>query len=482
MKRVLFIMLATCAIVACSEKNIASPDAIPAGHKIFKAVMEQSETKVYNEGLNLYWEAGDEIDVFDKTDEAAVYEFIGTDGSVKGDFTQSVAANEGGTALQYVYAVYPSSTKTAVAQEGMLIVYLYDDQSPYDAGYIDTYYSNIMIAISENQSLQFKNLFGYLKVSIYGNGVSISKVAIKTRGGELISGYLYAGWDSNMLPICQPVDGYAYDNAYINFASPVALGNSASDALDCYFLLPPGDYASGFDVEFTNNLGQTVTKSVTSSMTIYRNKMTSLPALELEYEVIDSNYLDAYVGTYTFNTTSAFGWGDYSGDMVLKAEDSAYGNVSLSGAIDGYMATTIYGSCGVNGELSIPEGQIVGIYTEPDQDTGLDVDYEVAIYVADGQYYYSTPIPFTITSAHEMSYTYGAMGYYIGLLAFSNGTPVFWYDKLTVNSITYKPSAQVTALASARGYDVRKGLSFKRTPVQASASGVILSKDKVSLR
>ena len=81
-----------------------------------------------------------------------------------------------------------------------------------------------------------------------------------------------------------------------------------------------------------------------------------------------------------------------------------------------------------------------------------------------------------------MSYTYGAMGYYLGLLAYSNGSPAFWYDKLSVNSITYKPSAQVTALASARGYDVRKGLSFKRTPVQASASGVIFSKDKVSLR
>ena len=453
MKKSVIILAAVALAAACSpeENTVVLPSS-----KVFRASIEQG-TRTYTENGKVYWYNGDAISIFDKGNSSSdnvKYTYGGETGTTSGTFTSATALPVSIQTLQYIYGVYPYMSDNIILEEGKVIAYIYPSQDyDYDS-FGDG--SNAMVAVSENESLQFKNVAGYLNVRLYGdNSKKLKSVQVESNGGEYICGDALVEITPEAEPVISPYPG----NGYANKAATVSFDYYDTDVfldpsspLDVWVALTPGVIQSGITVTVTAIDGSKFSVVNNNPLTIKRGVCTPTAPLEVTFPVVDANYLDAFTGVYTFNTTSPWN-DDCTGTLQLLAYDSPLGNVAFYGSIDGYLETLFYGQCGVDGIITVPSGQIVGIYTEE------EVDYDVKLYVASSSGYYSEDIPFTVTADHEMTYVYGQYGYALGLVMCLDDVPQMWYDRLTVNSIVYVPSSAVASYAKARGYDTAKGLN-----------------------
>ena len=83
--------------------------------------------------------------------------------------------------------------------------------------------TNIMAAQSDDTSLAFKNVCGYLKLRIYGDGSSaVKEIEVSGNGGESISGEGWVSFSETGEPVVEMVED-AYDLVYITLDPPVTL-------------------------------------------------------------------------------------------------------------------------------------------------------------------------------------------------------------------------------------------------------------------
>ena len=471
MKKFAYILAAAWLVAACALKE--ETVAPSAQSKVFTATFEKQGTRTYTAGGKVYWVANDAISIFDhfSADDGGLrYVYAGETGEERGDFTtgdtSSAAQN-----LGYTYAVYPYAPWNGVLDDGTIYTYIDPDQiyvMDNSFGYSKSIGAgvNSMAAVSDNETLEFKNLCGYLNLKLYGDGSkALNKIVVSSNNGEYISGDIYASFEPGDEPdiVACPDFNYAlsYATIYMSEISDVFLSDSSDNAINVWVALTPGAISGGITVTVQAADGSEFTVENTKPLTIKRGVCTNTAPLQVTFPAVDENYMDAFVGDYTFNTTSFYG-GDYTGLLHFIAYDSALGNAAFYGSIDGYLATVFYGQCLVDGSITIPYGQTIGTFTYDEQ------DYDIQLVVADDNYYYTNDIPFTVNENHEMSYVYGQYGYYLGLLGFIGDTPSLWYDKLAVNSIVYTPSEAAAAMAKARGYDPAKGLNSFKTPVKGA--------------
>lgn len=481
MKKFVFVFAIALLSASCARKEEVQNSFIP---KVFHASIEES-TRTYTEGGKVYWINGDKISLFDHsaaTGGGVEYSYTGETGTLQGDFTTTAPASAPGS-LAYNYAVYPYASWNELSADGIILTYI--DPSQIYAGNTFGYsYSmkmgvNVMAAVSENETLLFRNLCGFLKLRLYGSGTTaLRSVTVKSNDGEYIAGDIKATLVPGAEPVVVPFTdfGYAVSSASVSFTgeNPVYPGASEASALELWFALTPGTISGGITVTATDENGSTFSATSTNPLAIKRGVCTTAKALEVVFPEVDEHYLDAYTGTYTFNTTSPWEEDGLTGDLSMLAYDNELGNVVFYGSIDGNLQTIFGAQCDVDGTITVPYGQKVGTCTY--QGTEYDVCIVVAGLSGSSYQYYDADLLFSVTAEHKMTYTYGT-SYPIGLMMVLDGTPRMWYDVLTVNSIVYSPSASVSSFAAAGGYDVSSfslspGIRRSRPmPAPASRSG-----------
>ena len=308
MRRIaLYFGIAAALVASCSVKekdfNVVQPESAK-----FYASFEQLDTKVFvNEDLQLRWTADDRISIFNKQTANQEYKFAGQTGDDSGEFEKVGNGAASGSALDNVIAVYPYQAGSTVSESGEISL-----SFPAEQAYAQNSFglgANPMVSVSADENLQFKNVGGYLKVSIFGCGYSVSSITLKGNNGEKIAGNATVTMPLDGVPTIEMAED-AGTEITLTCAEPVSLGVSAAESVDFWFVVPPVTFSKGFTVSVNHQEGVT-TRSTDKSVTISRNYLSKMS--------VSTTLTGARPGTYRIS--HLWLWGgtgpEYSGTKVI---------------------------------------------------------------------------------------------------------------------------------------------------------------------
>ena len=310
MRRIaLYLGMAAAAVVASCSVQEKEFETVKLGSgKVFASFEQpavEEGTRVYvNEDLYLRWNADDRISLFNKSTVNQEFVFTGETGDASGEFRE---VDNGGSAtgatIQYVVALYPYQSSASIGGSGLSLTL------PAEQAYAEKSFgpgANTMISLGADDNLQFKNLGGFLRVSLYG-GASVNSITLKGNNGEKIAGKATVSM-SGALAMAED----ASTEITLTCAEPVALGATAEESVDFWFVVPPVTFSKGFTVT-VNHDGGVFEKSTAKSVTIKRNYLSKMAPVDVNEEPAGAP------GTYRIS--HMWLWGgtgpEYSGTKVI---------------------------------------------------------------------------------------------------------------------------------------------------------------------
>lgn len=246
---------------------------------------DEAMTKTYlDEQEKLRWHANDELTVFPGVLYNQKYAFDGADGAERGSFSIVGELPENIDKINANYAVYPYNQNTSLEKDGILTVSLPDYQG-YNVGNSFGKWSNTMVAVTENISdnnFSFKNVCGYLKLSLWSKSkVSLKKITLSGNKNEKISGNAKIIASYEAVPtLTMEKDAGTSVSIVRPYQDLIPLGVTEEEAFSFYFVLPPVVFENGITVSFTFSDNKEVTKSTTKPITIERNKISTMNAID----------------------------------------------------------------------------------------------------------------------------------------------------------------------------------------------------------
>ena len=352
MKRLAIYFGFTALVASCSiqEENFETPTL--KDDVIFYASFEQpseESTRVYvNEDLLLRWTVDDRVSIFNKNTYNQEYKFLGETGDKTGEFNEVTGASfVTGNEISHVVSVYPYREGTKISEDETIILTL-----PAKQHYADNTFglgANTMVSVSTDKNLQYKTIGGYLRISLYGEGVSVSSIVLKGNNGEKLAG---------KATVTMPLDGVpsmtmandASSEITLTCATPVQLGATAEESTPFWFVVPPVTFSKGFTITVTGDKGE-FNKSTEKNVAVERNILSKMSPLKVEL---------SQPRNVIYYTSS-------DGNVVAPYNPSAFGASILSNEyLDGQGMITFDGNVTLIGEgafcddrltsISIPEG------------------------------------------------------------------------------------------------------------------------------
>ena len=308
----------------------------------YHAVAEEpvdAETRVYADSkLRVRWNEGDHITIFERDTYNQEYEFLGDTGDTAGDFAlvESGGYHTGGNIEdKLVYAIYPYHNRNKCDYDGKLTVEFPSTQhykkDSFGVG------ANVMVAKTNTMNLRFMHVGGYRTFKLYGEGVFVSSVRIESNGPEYLSGRtdVVIGSDDN-LAVTFVESSSNSKSVELVCDTPVALGATASEAVEFWFVLPPGELTQGFTVTITDVNGNEFSKSTSNAIEVKSGVKKSMPAFEVEMvntqatgSLDGHEYVDMGNGvmwaTMNVGATSLTDRGDMLSKSDAKAAAEAWG-------------------------------------------------------------------------------------------------------------------------------------------------------------
>ena len=288
----LFIGLLSLTAVACTvEEPFSKTESISEDDVFYAVIDEESATKTYiDAGLNVLWNKGDCITIFNDVTLPAEYEFQGDDGDTGGKFSRIVVEEEaggddfyGGTALNgKIFAIYPHSEDTKIVPNGTITYTFPDVQTYLEKSFGPG--ANVMVAeaSTSNKTLSFKNAMGYLSFKLWGDNVHVSSVILKANGGEAI-----AGKGTIVVSEGKPVVSMDASNSKDKirlYCDDEPIGSSATEYTEFWFALPPVSFKKangGFTITVTTTNGGVFTKTASIDLDIKRNTVERMAPVKV---------------------------------------------------------------------------------------------------------------------------------------------------------------------------------------------------------
>lgn len=282
--RLLLAGLLVGASFSCARQEADVP--VSPGRELFYACLEQpvdAETRVYaDENLMVLWHADDRVSIFDRYTYNQEYRFTGETGDNAGAF-QKVQTDDfvTGNELPNVYAVYPYQASTRISNAQVLTLTLPSEQMyavrSFGPG------ANTMVSATEDNNLLFKNVGGYLVLKLYGEGVYVTSLTLKGNADEPLAGKAVVTAPLEGIPSVEMQTG-AFREITLTCPEPVALGATAEDYTEFWFVLPPTSFAGGLTVTVTGGKGDRFTKTTERSITITRSEISRMAPLKVSLE------------------------------------------------------------------------------------------------------------------------------------------------------------------------------------------------------
>lgn len=284
MKRfALYFGIASALVASCStqEKDFQTPQHEDV---IYYASFEQPAekgTRVYtNEDLLLRWTADDRVSIFGMNTLNQQYRFMGETGDNAGGFSKVEGAEYvTGNPISHTVSVYPYQASTKISEDEVVTVTL-----PAEQSYAENTFglgANTMVSVSEDNFLQYKNVGGYLRLSLYGEGVTVSSITLKGNNGEKLAGKASVTMPLGSVPTVEMASD-AVSEITLVCDTPVVLGSTEAESKDFWFVVPPTTFSRGFTVSVSQISGIVYEKSMTKGIDIERSKLSKMSPLKVK--------------------------------------------------------------------------------------------------------------------------------------------------------------------------------------------------------
>ena len=270
--------LAGLVLFSCTQRELELPVntyTLPAEVLVSIEEPDSPATKTHIEGTKVFWDDQDEFAVGLMSTNYGRYKYNSTTG--KGELIETVG-DPTNFNLDHGVAAYPYSAVKKINDDGSFKMTLPAHQT-YVAGTFDPAAAFMVSAFAPDaEKICFKNAFGILVVKLYGSGVSVSELGLMTVNSTILNGDITLGMEIGGEPVITYPSGGGNDIT-MDCSSPVALGSSASNSTEFFFMVPPGSYQIGLWVDTAD--GGSFSKMCSSLVKIERNHITRMAALEV---------------------------------------------------------------------------------------------------------------------------------------------------------------------------------------------------------
>ena len=292
MRKLFILFAALFAFAACTQNEVEELSANRADvPETLTVGFEGGDTRIeLNEALKTVWTEGDEVSVFYQSYENTRWAFQGTTGDRSGELIL-VSGEVGAQTMNNSIIVYPYSDSYYLNTESCDIQAMLPAVQGYKAGSYGEG-GNIMVAQSEFTQFSLKSVVGWLRVELMGEGEMVESITLRGNAGEQVAGELYIDTATAEATLASE-RGEAGEGAggslifddtismevTLNCGEGVELG---AEATAFYIALPPQTFAEGLTIEVNCAGYKPMTLSTESSITIERNHIKPMAAVEYE--------------------------------------------------------------------------------------------------------------------------------------------------------------------------------------------------------
>ena len=331
MKKLYLFALAAMMFAACATDD--TQDLRPMDAPETLTVGFEEDTRIQLQNGKTVWTKGDLLSVFYRSNANQKWQFQGETGERTG-LLKRVSTPEATVQLSDVVVAYPYSEEYYINPKTCNIqAYLPATQSYLkDSFGLD---GNLMVSASEYNQIYLKNVCGWLKLQLTGNGEMVQSITLKGNNGEQVAGSIYVDTETATATLAAETNGgyedgvggtLVFDDAILtevtlNCGNGVALG---AEPTAFYIALPPQTFEKGLTIEVACNDGSTMTKSTENAIAIERNTIQPMAAVEYEMDVplneiwytatakVEPYYPDEFGATITSNV-----WDSESGKGII---------------------------------------------------------------------------------------------------------------------------------------------------------------------
>ncbi len=310
MKKILLYMCVAVVAMACAKEdnNITTPAESKAPATIYASIAGDSRVELQWENATTpktYWSVGDAISIIDCNDRYEhnlKYVNNSTEATRNTEFSYEKRDSDDDEDSAFLdderntknIAVYPFSERSPRSGRNCINVFLTPTQTFVGS---NTYCpnANIMVATAEpgSNSYSFKNMLGYLRVTLKGDA-TITDITLQGNNNEYLTGYFCIDCNGE-----EPTTELVEDDSrpkYITIDCGEGVELNNEDGISFIFVVPPQTFAEGFTITATNSEGKKFQKKTTKSISIERNRITDMPAIS---DVNDSKFIVCTTITYT---------------------------------------------------------------------------------------------------------------------------------------------------------------------------------------
>ena len=280
------LMFALVAFVGCvdhqdrDDKPLLDDIAPEQLYASFESVV--SRTAVQDDKYVL-WSENDRIAYFPRMNSNVQYVLQSTSATDEGYcIFQRISDNvRQGDTLQYNYAVYPYAENISIPSDGDISISLPDVQHYAEASFGVGAAPMVAVANDEEDILHFKNVAGFLKLQLYGEGVVVKRIEICGNNNEKLAGAATIVVESGSSPKVI-VQDEARDRVVLECGEGVCLSDKESEATPFWFALPEVEFSKGFYVAIYDADNTVYVKKTTNSYTIERNTIQLMKAFDVK--------------------------------------------------------------------------------------------------------------------------------------------------------------------------------------------------------
>ena len=323
---------------------------------------EGDDTRIQlNEAQKTVWTKGDQVSVFYFSDDNQLWQYNGETGSRTANLKR-VNAGEPTAQTTYNVVAYPFNedyflnTRTGALHATLPATQHYLKDS-YGVG------DNLMVAQSEFTQFSLKNVCGWLKLQLTGDGEVVKSITFKGNDGEQVAGLIHVDTATAEATLASEMGSTEDNNAGGNLVFDDTILTEAT--LDCgtgvtlgaeatsfYIALPPQTFEKGFKVEILCADDTKMVKSSSNTLTIERNHIQPMaefsytanisPSNQIWYTSSDGNVVEPY-------NTDVFG-----ANIISNTYNNGMGVITFDGVV-----TTIgecaFADCASLTSVNIPD-------------------------------------------------------------------------------------------------------------------------------
>uniref|UniRef100_UPI004057924D leucine-rich repeat domain-containing protein n=1 Tax=Alistipes sp. TaxID=1872444 RepID=UPI004057924D len=340
MKKLYIFVLVAMFFAACTTDETQDVAVKIEAPETLVGTFEGDDSRIQlNEAQKTVWTKDDLVSVFYRSNANQQWQYQGETGERTGNL-KCVANAEATQELSNIVVVYPYNEnyyinpKTSNVQASLPAVQTYLKDSYGLDG-------NIMISQSEYNQFSLKNVCGWLKIQLRGNGEKVQSIKLKGNNGEQVAGEIYINSADATSTLASEMGGaddgensaggnLVFDDTILtevvlNCGEGVTLSNEPTAF---YIALPPQTFEKGLTIEILATDGSAMTKSTTNAITIERNCIQPMAAFG--FEGVQPNNVILYMATAKVepNSESQFG-----ANIVSNIYENGKGVITFDGDV-----------------------------------------------------------------------------------------------------------------------------------------------------